>query len=160
MCLFNFCCLNIVPSRWLMRSAYNIPGDEMNDCILAAACPCCVVNQMIQTSLKYGNPTLTRGHFFNTNPWANNRGCECVSASNTNLLCYSLCCLPCSVGSTLEVALGMPFVIGCCCVNPFTARNLIRYQYRIKGDDVLEVLPLTLYIPLLCQMILLSLRIG
>lgn len=28
--------------------------------------------------------------------------------------------------------------MGCCCVNTCTARNLIRYQYHIAGNDVVE----------------------
>lgn len=36
--------------------------------------------------------------------------------------------------------IGMPFFMGCCCVNMCAARNLIRYQYRISGDDFIEEL--------------------
>ena len=40
----------------------------------------------------------------------------------------------------------MPFIIGCCCVNVCTTRNLLRYQYRIRGNEFLEelVIPLSL----------------
>lgn len=32
----------------------------------------------------------------------------------------------------------MPWLIGCCCVNVWMARNLLRYQYRIQGNDLIE----------------------
>ena len=32
-------------------------------------------------------------------------------------------------------SIGMPFLLGCCCVNVFLARNIVRYHYRIKPID-------------------------
>jgi hypothetical protein len=35
----------------------------------------------------------------------------------------------------------MPWVMGCCCFNLFNARNVLRYQYRLRpkyGSDVME----------------------
>lgn len=32
----------------------------------------------------------------------------------------------------------MPWAMGCCCVNLCVARNLIRYQHRIRGNDLIE----------------------
>lgn len=34
--------------------------------------------------------------------------------------------------------MGMPWYMGCCCVDVWMARNLIRYQHRLKGNDLLE----------------------
>ena len=34
--------------------------------------------------------------------------------------------------------MGMPWYMGCCCVDVWMARNLIRYQHRIKGNDLME----------------------
>ncbi|CAE7362170.1 unnamed protein product [Symbiodinium microadriaticum] len=46
--------------------------------------------------------------------------------------------MPCAMGSLLENGMGMPWYMGCCCVNVCTARNLLRYQYRIHGNDFVE----------------------
>jgi len=32
----------------------------------------------------------------------------------------------------------MPYIFGCCCVTPCAARNIVRYQYRLRGDDLME----------------------
>jgi hypothetical protein len=42
----------------------------------------------------------------------------------------------------------MPWYMGCCCIDVWMARNLIRYQNRIKGNDMVEecVLPYGLQI--------------
>ena len=34
--------------------------------------------------------------------------------------------------------MGMPWHLGCCCTNVWAARNFIRYEYRIQGNDVME----------------------
>ena len=39
--------------------------------------------------------------------------------------------MPCAVGSAAEAAFGMPFLLGCCFLNPMNLRNLLRYQYRL-----------------------------
>ena len=42
----------------------------------------------------------------------------------------------------------MPYYLGCCCMNAFSARNIVRYQYRIKptfDEDIYD----ELLIPLL-----------
>ena len=36
------------------------------------------------------------------------------------------------------LCLGMPFLMGCCCVGLCGARNLVRYQYRIGGDECFD----------------------
>jgi hypothetical protein len=34
--------------------------------------------------------------------------------------------------------MNMPWYMGCCCVNLCAARNLLRYQNRIRGNDLVE----------------------
>jgi hypothetical protein len=74
---------------------------------------------------------------------------------------YATCCCPCAIGTTLSntvgkmnyksqpipsfylfimslPCLGMPFLMGCCCVGLCGARNLVRYQYRIGGDECFD----------------------
>jgi hypothetical protein len=38
----------------------------------------------------------------------------------------------------MEQTMSMPWLLGCCCVNLCTARNLLRYQHRIRGNDLIE----------------------
>ena len=39
----------------------------------------------------------------------------------------------------IVVTSGTPFWFGMCCITlPWTARNIMRYQYRIDGDDFVE----------------------
>ena len=75
---------------------------------------------------------------------------------------YAMCCCPCAIGTTLSntigkmnyksypptsimifiytfpLFLGMPFLMGCCCVSLCGARNIVRYQYRIGGDECFD----------------------
>jgi hypothetical protein len=39
----------------------------------------------------------------------------------------------------MQQAVNMPCWMGCLCMNGFSARNIVRYQYRIAGDDNHEV---------------------
>ena len=39
-------------------------------------------------------------------------------------------------GTALEKSVGMPWCMGCCCVNPLAAGQIVRYQNQIKGFDV------------------------
>lgn len=140
-CLFNLFCMHLAPLRWLVRSAYGI-GDVSDpcgweDCICACFCPCCTVNQLYQTTVAKGNPTTDGGAAFNVNNFSpNSSACDCC------MCCYAFFCLPCSVGTIVNDSVGMPWFIGCCCMNIFSARNVLRYQYRIRrltGDsDCLE----------------------
>lgn len=50
--------------------------------------------------------------------------------------------MPCAVGDTLQRAIGMPWCLGCCCGSPILTRNLLRYQYRVQGNDLMEELAL------------------
>lgn len=53
-------------------------------------------------------------------------------------ICYAFCCTQCAVGSVLSDSMSMDFYLGCCCVNCFLSRNLIRYHYHIQGGDCFE----------------------
>jgi hypothetical protein len=44
---------NAIVMRWLVRSAYQIPGDEVTDCLMGTFCSCCVINQIYQTTKLY-----------------------------------------------------------------------------------------------------------
>ena len=117
----------------MIRTAYGIPGDGCNDCMEATCCPCCSVNQLYQTTKTKKNPTSDGGRSFNTNPFESKLGSGDCGAG-----CYACCCMPCFVGSTLERSVGMPFCMGCLCTNLCVARNMIRYHYRIRGEDMQE----------------------
>eukprot|EP01038_Epipyxis_sp_PR26KG_P009547 gene9547-12858_t len=129
--LFNYMCISCCVSRWLVRTAYGIPGDACNDCLVTTFCSCCVANQLFQTSYKRGNPVKNSGGYHNnTGEMQTTTPCTCSAC------CYSCWCFPCATGNALEKSIGMPFFFGCCCVNPCTASQLVRYQYRIKGSDI------------------------
>ena len=150
-CVFNllclpYCCMPV--SRWLLRTAYDIKpalGSDSMDCIESSFLPCCVVNQMFQTSASYGNTSSGGGHFSNVRDFHLTLG-SCKDEigdidnyiGNTCLCLYSFLCFPCATSESLDLAMGMPQFYGCCCVTPCAARNLVRYQFRIRGDDLLE----------------------
>lgn len=137
---FNLACLPVYcipPVRWMIRTGYDIPGDAWSDCYLSVFCPCCVLNQLLQTAYKRGNTSILGGHDANVREFNFFFG----ACSNDFVSCfYSSVCCPCSTGSSLQTALGMPYVFGCCCMTPCAARNVLRYQYRLRGDDISEEL--------------------
>jgi len=135
-CCFNFVALkNPVVIHWLMRSAYGIPSDNecVDDCMIPTFCTCCAVNQMYQTVIIKGNPSTDGGSRFNL---------KAFSHESTQYSCkecmYAMCCCPCAIGTTLSNTVGMPFFMGCCCVSLCGARNIVRYQYRIGGDECFD----------------------
>ena len=111
----------------MVRTAYDIgnPSDCAMDCLLSTFCTCCVVNQLYQTTSIKGNPTTDGGAQFNTQSFTTTP-CNFVGCL------YAFFCLSCSIGTILQDSVGMPFLLGCCCFNLFNARNVVRYQYRIK----------------------------
>jgi Cys-rich protein (TIGR01571 family) len=119
--------------RWLVRSSYGINGDPCNDCYTATFCPCCTANQLYQTTKRYGSSTSDGGALFNTGSWTHSYG----TGSFRDCL-YSFFCMPCAIGHMMEQTMDMPWAMGCCCVNLCVARNLIRYQHRIRGNDLVE----------------------
>ena len=135
---FNIVCLPvccITPVRWMIRTAYDIPGDSLGDFCRSTFCPCCVLNQLLQTAFARGNSTMVGGSNHNVRDFSFYFG---TCSDDCRSCLYSNICCPCAVGSSLQTALGMPFVMGCCCMTPCAARNVLRYQYRLRGDDVME----------------------
>ena len=114
----------------MVRSSYGI-GDMSScteDLLLSWFCPCCVTNQLYQTTKQKGNPTVDGGRHFNVHPMLPAQ-CHCGSCM------YASVCMPCSIGTILSDSVGMPFLLGCCCFNLFNARNIVRYQYRLRGSS-------------------------
>lgn len=159
-CIFNLMCLPIccLPvSRWLMRTAYDIEaaqGSEAVDCLQSTFLPCCVVNQMFQTSAQYGNTSHGGGYFSNVRDFHLTLGtckdelgdvdsccdtsCAINYVGNTSLCMYSFLCCPCAISEVMDLSMGMPTFYGCFCITPCAARNLVRYHFRVHGDDLLQ----------------------
>lgn len=137
--VFNLACLpvccSITPVRWMIRTAYDIPGDGCSDLLKSVFCPCCVLNQLLQTSFARGNSTSVGGSHHNVRDFTFYFG-TCAEECR-HCIFGNLCC-PCAQATSLKTALGMPYFFGCCCVTPCAARNIIRYQYRLRGDDLME----------------------
>ena len=131
---FNLCCLQLIPYRWMVRSAYEIGDTDIarHDWLIGIFTPCCAVNQIYQTTSAYRNPTKDGGRLSNTNDWIKEPP---VIKFDTCINIY--CCYPCTVATTLKESIGMPKSIGCFCLtcNICLLRNIIRYQYRLKPDE-------------------------
>lgn len=138
-CIYNFFCLSHVPERWMIRTAYDIPGSGEDDALIACFCFPCSANQLYQTTKRHGNPTLNGGRRYNKELFAR----PADERGVFRRFCCALFCNPCTTGQALQRGVGMPFWMGCCCTNVCTARNIIRYQDRITGHDFLDecVLP-------------------
>lgn len=134
--LFNCLCLNTAAFRWMTRSAYGIgePQQWRWDVLICIFCPCCAINQLLQTTKKYGNPTQDGGKHHNLNDWI--QPSENMQVSS----CLKMwCCYPCVVGDIVDQTFQMPWMLGFCCVNLCLLRNIMRYQFRIKAiDDFME----------------------
>lgn len=48
---------------------------------------------------------------------------------------YASFCTSCANGTILENTANIPFVLGCFCSNICLTRNIVRYQYRLRGSD-------------------------
>lgn len=112
----------------MVRSAYGIgdPSLFAEDCLLSICCHCCVINQLYQTTSKLGNPTSDGGKSFNKQEMIN-ADCTCCGCI------YFFLCMQCSIGNILKKSVGMPWMLGCCCFNLFSAHNIFRYQYRLRN---------------------------
>jgi hypothetical protein len=136
-CMFNFFCLSLPVQRWMTRSVYGIGSTEncLSDVLLSYLCTPCTVNQMYQTVFTHDNPVPQTGY-------SHNRRSPTIhpSPNYLNNICKVMCCMPCLTGELLEESMGMPWQLGCCFSNLCMARNLIRYQYRIKpvGEECLD----------------------
>lgn len=133
----------------MMRSAYGIGkiDDCSEDCAYSTCCSCCVANQLLQTTKMLGNPTSNGGVNYNTTNF--NNSFTQGDGALQRCLC-SFFCVPCMMGKIMEDSIGMPFWLGCFCVNPFAGRNIMRYHYRIRpyyNDDNTEelLIPLGAY---------------
>lgn len=139
--VFNLSCTCLPLNRWLIRTAYGINGDTMEDVATSVCCFPCTVNQMLHTTIARGNPTSDGGMLQNFEKWEvplNKVHTKGTYYNGANIL-YSLFCFPCAVGTAMENSVGTPFWFGMCCITlPWTARNIMRYQYRIDGDDFVE----------------------
>ena len=51
---------------------------------------------------------------------------------------YFAMCMQCASASAAETATGMPCCLSLLCTNPYFVRNLVRYQYRIEGNDFID----------------------
>jgi Cys-rich protein (TIGR01571 family) len=49
--IFNICCVNPIATRWLLRTAYDISGDAVDDMCIGTICFCCSINQVLKTIL-------------------------------------------------------------------------------------------------------------
>lgn len=127
--------------RWLARTAYGIPGNEYDDLYYGCCCPCCSVNQVLQTTKTYGYPPKS-GTIFNQEEFSSP-----IVSSNCLLCISTFLCTPCTIGEIAQNGLGMPWWMGFCFLTPCSIRNLIRYHYRIRGNDLMEELciPCSLY---------------
>ena len=131
---FNLFCLQLIPYRWMVRSAYEIGDTDIarHDWLIGICTPCCAVNQIYQTTKAYKNPTSRGGRLNNTNDWIKEP--PFIKCDTLASIC---CCYPCTVATTLKESIGMPTSLGCFCLtcNICLLRNIIRYQYRLKPDE-------------------------
>lgn len=138
--IFNFFCLGCVATRYLIRTAYGIDGTPFDDCLKSIFCSCCSVNQLYQTVKKKGrldDYNTIKYNYFESHQNAS----LCVD------YCKAMVLFQCYTAKALEVSVGMPYIMGICCMNPCSGRNTIRYHYRIDGHDIIEecLLPICLF---------------
>ena len=119
--------------RWLVRSAYHIPGSPCEDCFLGSVCYVCTINQALQTVKRRGAPHPYIGPMHNNIAFASSK----ESDPDWCLHCLTACCCSCcSMALISETALKMPCVFSCCCSNYCIMRNILRYQWHLQGTDV------------------------
>jgi len=138
--IFNFFCLGSVPTRYLIRTAYGINGSPIDDCLKSIFCSCCSANQLYQTVKKKGkldDYNTIKYNYFESHQNAS----LCIDYCKATLL------FQCYTAKALEISVGMPYMMGLCCMNPCSGRNAIRYHYRIDGHDIIEecLLPACLF---------------
>jgi Cys-rich protein (TIGR01571 family) len=129
-----FTLLNMTPClvRWLIRSAYQIPGSACEDVITVTCCFPCAINQMFQTASDIGAPTKGFGKSHNVNFTISNHPFSIFD----NL--YSFFCGRCMTADNMQKMINMPWIFGFFCVGAHAAHQLTRYQYRIKGSDIYD----------------------
>jgi hypothetical protein len=67
--VFNLSCTCLPLNRWLVRTAYGINGDTMEDVVTSVLCFPCAVNQMLHTTIARGNPSTDGGMLQNFERW-------------------------------------------------------------------------------------------
>ena len=106
--VFNLSCTCLPLNRWLIRTAYGINGDTMEDVATSVCCFPCTVNQMLHTTIARGNPTSDGGMLQNFEKWEvplNKVHTKGTYYNGANIL-YSLFCFPCAVGTAMENSVG------------------------------------------------------
>jgi len=138
--IFNLFCVGFIPTRYLIRTAYGINGSISDDILKSILCSCCSANQLYQTVKKKGR--LEDFHTIKYNFFESHQ-----SAGLCGDYCKAIVCFQCYAAKALEISVGMPYFLGLCCMNPCSARNIIRYHYRIDGHDIIEecLLPACLF---------------
>lgn len=132
----NCCCISAAALRFMVRTGYGIDGTAQWDACCGTFCGCCVINQAYQTVQARGRiPVQNVGPEFNTNDHAGFSK-RAWSGIFYDLL-YTLLCMPCAIGYTVESA-GMPCWFGSCCVSSIGAVNINRYRRRLKPKIVNE----------------------
>ncbi len=94
-------------TRYVIRSAYGIPGDAWDDCISSTCCACCVANQLYQTSTKQGSVVTQKGG--RTDTWK----AENFEAGVVDHL-KAMFCMPCLQASIMQSSIGMPWFYALC----------------------------------------------
>lgn len=130
-CCFNMCFLSTVQARWMLRTAYNIPGDPFEDCYMSLFCPCCVTNQLYQTSKQLGDPYGSQPgqHLVRHGNFVGGREKSCGNCL------YACCCCPCAVAHATSDATGMPILMSLFCTTPCASRNMLKVHYRIGSSN-------------------------
>src|SRR5689334_17673169 len=95
----------------MTRSAYGMKQSCIEDFCCLACLPCSA-NRVYQTTKTRGNPTMDGGIAFNDQKVDECPSCKCCLAA--------IFCTPCLIGDQLQKAMKMPFLMGCCCVNPIS----------------------------------------
>jgi Cys-rich protein (TIGR01571 family) len=126
----NCCLISPIMARWMIRTAYDIPGNAHYDCWVGACLPCCAINQMLQTSKVYGSasiPNVGQQFLVNERVGINRRPLDNLIYD----LCYSVFCNRCAIGYA-SMSVGIPFWLGCCCFNIFEVNSAIRHHRRLR----------------------------
>lgn len=119
----------------MIRTAYNIPDKNpgfISDCLLPFVCQPCVTNQLLQTVKEHGRVPYSGREFHRERFGLQDPDIGC------SYCCYAFFCSQCAVATSLQQGVGVPCHLGLCCFNVCLARNVVRYHYRIHGDDVSE----------------------
>ena len=127
---FNLMFVNTFTTRFLVRSAYDIPGSIYNDFAISCCCVPCVTNQIYQTVKAKGRVEPNR-MFVRTALDA-----DCNQNFTLDQFLASLCCFPCIAAmATTNAIKGIPLPVALCCMTPCTNANIIRYHYGDISDE-------------------------